>query len=172
MRRQSVWAAICGALCLGLGWAPALEIGSSAPAFQLMSGDGRAVSSEQIKGSMVVLFYETRDMVEQNRAFKNELGVFLGRSEGLREKTVVLAVINCSAAVWPVTPIWRAKLRDNSEKEGLTIYGDWDGKMAVAYGMQANSSNIVVLDPSGVVRYRRAGGMTRADMDAVFELLK
>ncbi len=81
MLRPLTWAALSGALWLGLGWAHAGEPGTAAPAFRLTSGDGRDFSAEQ-------------------------------------------------------------------------------------------ASNVIVIDPEGVIRYRRAGDMTRADREAVFELLK
>lgn len=161
-----------GLLCLGLSSAGGIEPGATAPDFQLVSGDGRELGAEQIKGKVGVVFYETRDTVEQNRAFKKELGQFLDRAPVARAQVMVLAVINCSLAAWPVTAIWRAKLRENSEKEGLTIYGDWDGKMAAAYAMKADCSNIVIIDTRGMVRYRFAGPMGDEEIRSLLALVE
>lgn len=164
MKKRAMWLAFLGVLCLGPGLARGIDLGPPAPAFHLVSGDGQELSRDDLKGKIAVIIYETRDTVEQNRAFKNELADLLAQSGSVRNATLVVAAINCVSAAWPTKAIWESKLRENSAKEKMTIYGDWDGKMAADYKMTNDVSNVVIVDQQGAIRYRRAG---KLDADAI-----
>lgn len=143
------------ALCLL--WAlptAALEVGQSAPAFTVQSGDEKALDSASLKGKAVVLFYEARDAVEKSRPLKDELNIFYkAQPPELQGRVVRLAVVDCSGASWPFKGLWRDGLIEASKKEGITVYGDWDGKMRAAYGLPEDGSSFLVIGPSGEVLY-------------------
>lgn len=170
--RRAAWMAALGLCWLGLGAARGTDVGRPAPPFLVISGDGREMSFDLVRGKAVALLYETRETVEINRPLKDALQSLWAESEAVRAGAVALPVIDCSSAVWPLTAVWRAKLRENSEKERRVIYGDWDGRMAAAYGFAGDTSTVVLIDPKGVVRYRRAGQLSREDIGAVSELLR
>ena len=135
------------------------EIGAVAPAFEVKDGDDHLLRSESLKGKTVVLFYETRDesVIEQNRAVKNRILQRLRQDPKLAAQTVVVPIIDCSGAIALTRGIWRSNLRANSEKEGLTIYCDWDGSVGRALQAQAVKSNVVVIGRDGWIRYAGAG---------------
>lgn len=146
--------------------------GAPAPAFQVTAGDGQVMALDQLKGKTAIIMYETRETVEQNRAAKNALAELLAREAGGRAGPAVVPVINCSSAVWPLTRIWQANLRRNSAKEGLTIYGDWDGRMAADYGMRPEASNILLIDRQSIIRFFRSGPLDSADLAILQYLLQ
>ena len=53
-----------------------LKIGTDAPAFEVKSGDDEILTLDMIKGKVIVVFYETKDVVEKNRKLKDELRKF------------------------------------------------------------------------------------------------
>lgn len=164
-------------LILLLAAAPArsagLTDGSRAPFFQVESGDEKELTLDMIKGKQILIFYEDTDSVEKNCALKNELNKFFNEQpENRRAEIVRLAVIDCSGAFWPMKGIWRDKLIENSRKEGLTIYGDWEGDMLEDYRLVEDESNVIVIDRGGVIRYFHAGQVPPAEIEVLKALLK
>jgi len=148
-------------------------LGKEAPFFKVISGDGKELTLDMVQGKVVVIFYETKEVAEKNRELKKSLGKFFRQQKtDIASLLTPVSVIDCSAAFWPVTRIWKSKLVENSKREGVTIYGDWDGSMRSDYRMQENESNIVVLDTAGRVRYFKSGKVETAGIDEIKELLK
>src|SRR5208283_1610396 len=149
--------------------------GSRAPEFLITSGDDKNISLNQLKGSVVTIFYETKEkeIIEQNRELKNELNQFYkNQPDSIRRQVSRLAVINCSGAVWPFKGIWAKNLIKNSVREEITIYGDWDGSFFEKYKIIDGKSNFIIIDKRGIVRYFRAGKIDQAAFIVIKELLK
>ena len=126
-----------------------------------------------IREKIKIIFYETKDVVEKNRQLKDELKKFYNEQpDTVKEHIVRLAIINCSGAFWPFTGIWESKLRDNSKKEGITIYGDWNGKMFSDYRMKDEESNVLIIDKKGIIRYIASGKVEDKEINKIKELLK
>lgn len=140
------------------------QTGKPAPAFSIASGDDKVVNRDTFKNRLLIIIYETKDNVEDNRKFKTELGALLASSDTLKNSSTVLPVINCSSAFWPVSAIWKGNLMRNSEKEKITIYGDWDGKMFSSYKFKDKASNVVIVDKDGIIRYFHTGVMDDDDI--------
>ncbi|MGO9014797.1 MAG: hypothetical protein ACLQF0_07435 [Dissulfurispiraceae bacterium] len=152
-----------------------LEDGMRAPEFFITSGDDKNISLNQLKGSVITIFYETKEkeIIEQNRELKNELNQFYkDQPDSIKKQVSRLAVINCSGAVWPFKGIWAKNLIKNSLKEGITIYGDWDGSFFEKYKIIKGESNCIIIDKRGIVRYSKAGKIEQAEFFAIKELLK
>ena len=62
-------------------------------------------------------------------------------------------------------------VKENSKKEGITLYGDWDGKMFTDYGMKDNESNFVIIDKKGFIRSRAAGKIEDEEIKKIIDLL-
>jgi hypothetical protein len=150
-----------------------LDVGKRAPFFSIKSGDYQNLTLDTVKGKIVVIIYESKDVVEVNRELKEELKEFYDlQPDGIKEQIVRLPIVNCSGAFWPFTKIWKKKLRDNSKKEGITIYGDWSGKMFSDYGMKGSDSNILIIGRNGRVRYFTSGKLESEDIAGIKNLLK
>lgn len=148
-------------------------LGTEAPSFTVKSGDDKELTLKMLKGRVVSLIYETKDVVEKNRKLKEELRALLAKhNTPSEERAVGVSVIDCTAAFWPITRIWKSKLRENSKKEGITIYGDWDGKMFSDYKMVKDESNVVVIDRQGIVRYFNSGRVETKEIGKIKDLLE
>ena len=150
-----------------------LKIGTDAPPFRVKSGEDKELTLDMIKGKVIIIFYETKDVVENNRQLKNELNKFYNEQpDTVKELIVRLPIINCSVAFWPFTEIWKSKLMDNSKKEGITIYGDWNGKVFSYYKMKDRESNVVITDKKGIIRYIAPGKVGDEEINKIKELLE
>ncbi len=149
------------------------EVGANAPFFRIKSGNDEELTLDSVKGKITVIFYETREVAEKNRRLKAELKKsYQQLAESQKASIVRLPVINCSSAFWPISGIWKSKLRENTIKEGLTIYGDWDGKMVSDYRMKDNESNIVMIDKKGVIRYFWSGKVEDGEINKIKDMVK
>ena len=131
-----------------------LKLNSKAPGFTVVSGAGEIISLDSLIGKIVVLIYEKKDVVKKTRPLKDVLyKIYWNQPEEKRKNIVRLPVIDCSSAFWPVTTIWKKKLVENSIKEGVNIFGDWDGKMCENYNLKDKNSTVIVIDKKGVIKY-------------------
>ncbi|MBN2453349.1 MAG: redoxin domain-containing protein [Candidatus Omnitrophica bacterium] len=162
---------IAGVLLAALCATPAAAIsdGQNAPRFSVSSGDDKTLTSEMLKGKIVVMFYEARSAIEVNRPLKNALNAFFAAQSPAVQKDVArVAIVRCSN-FFPTT--WRRSLREHSKQEGITIYGDWDGSMEKDYGMASDSSNFLIIDRAGVVKYAENGAVPKEEFPAIEKLL-
>ena len=126
--------------------------------FIVTSGDKRTCDLPSIKGKLVVIFYESKSAVKKNGPLKDLLKAFFqDQPEEVRRQVVSLPVIDCSHAFYGVRHFWERALIENSRIEGVTIYGDWDGKMGKDMALKEGDSNFMVVDKSGVVRLHLSG---------------
>ena len=150
-----------------------LEVGTEAPFFRVKSADNQELTLTMLKGKIISLFYEAREVTEKNRMLKEALkNFFQEQPDPVQKQFARIPVVKCCEATWPITKIWRYKLNENSQKEGLTIYGDWDGKMLSDYGMKDKESNYVIIDKKGVVRYHASGKIGDEEITCIKALLK
>jgi len=149
-------------------------IGSAAPDFIVESGDDMELTLDMIKGKVAAIFYENRKIVDANKRLKDELNkLYFEQTDALKDVFVRLPIIDCSEAFWsPFLGIWKRRLREYSKKEGVTIYCDWEGKIASDYKMKADVSNVVIIDKAGTIRFFTSGEVTDEQINDVKELLK
>lgn len=151
-------------------FAAGLDVGSPAPAFRVISGDNKELASGDLKGKVAVIFYEARNAVEENRRLKNALNEFYaGQPAALKKDIAKIGVVYCQGVFF--RGIWEKALRDHSRKEGLILYGDWDGKMADAYHFSKDQSNVIIIDKKGIIRYYACGFIADKDIDMIEKLL-
>jgi predicted transcriptional regulator len=153
--------------------ADGLRVGIDAPFFNIKSGNDEQLTLDIVKGKIIVIFYETKDVAEKNRKLKSELNKSYHELTDAQKTSIVrLPVINCSSAFWPISEIWKSKLRENTKKEGLTIFGDWGGKMLSEYRMKDKESNFVIIDQKGIIRYFSSGKIEDNEIAKIKGLLK
>jgi alkyl hydroperoxide reductase subunit AhpC len=154
---------------------PAL-IGREAPPFQVESGDGKVLQAKMLRGKVVVLFYESKDVLAKSRPLKKILNEYYEEQNKEDQRMILrIPVINCTGAAWPWKGIWKSRLIENSKRVGMTVYGDWDGKMGSTYGMRGDDTNLLIIDKQGIIRYFRSGvaaGSNGETAKALKKLLK
>lgn len=118
-----------------------------------------------------LFIYETKEVIDKNRQFKIELNKFCNEQGCLKNGSLsILPIINCSEA-WPFTNIWKKELIENSNKEKIVIYGDWDGKMFKDYQIVTKESNIFIVDKEGKIQYLTFGTVNNSEIDKIKKLL-
>jgi|SRR3990172_6147503 len=148
-------------------------IGFEAPQFRVQSGDDRELTLDMIKGRVTLISYESKDVVKNNKRLKVELNkLYYEQTEVVKEVLVRLPIVDCSGAFWPFVGTWKRRLRERSWEEGITIYCDWNGKMASDYKMKADESNILIMDKSGRIKFFTSGEVKAEKFNDVKELLK
>jgi predicted transcriptional regulator len=153
-------------------WGAFLLSGRPAPPFVVESGDNQKLTRDMILGKVVVLFYESRQVIDKNDALKDELKcLYRAQPANIKQEIFRLVVIDCSDAILPTKPIWKSKLSEHSRLQGFTIYGDWDRKMLADYGLQRNDSNFLIIDKHGIIRYSGTGKIDPGQFPKIKDLL-
>jgi hypothetical protein len=136
--------------------------------FAVESGDGEKVTEKSVKGKVVIMFYEKRDVAKKNADMKDKLNELFDCQPVNIQRTIVrLPVIDCSHVFWPVSEIWKKGLRDNSKRVGMTVYCDWTGNVSRDFRMLPDESNMLILDDKGMIRYRFSGKIDQARLDEI-----
>ncbi|MCX8043329.1 MAG: YtfJ family protein [Desulfobacterota bacterium] len=149
-----------------------LEPGDRAPAFSVYVGARRISYPESFSGKVLVVTYETKDVIEKNRPFKNRMLGFCASPMNASGVAVAFPVIDCSGYIGPIKSYCADQVQKFSKKEQLQLYTDRDGHMRHAFGMKDHESNILIIDQQGIVRYRHAGTITDAEGDRIIELIR
>ncbi|MCK9197735.1 MAG: peroxiredoxin family protein [Syntrophales bacterium] len=138
-----------------------LLIGREAPPFQVESGDGKVLQAKMLRGKVVVLFYESKDIIAKSRPLKTILNAFYKEQKKEDQQMIMrVPIFDCSSASWPFKGLWKKSLIENSKRVGMTVYGDWDGKMGTSYGMKCDDTNLLIIDKRGIIRYFQSGVVT------------
>jgi len=147
--------------------------GDIAPALRVMSGDGKMLTLEQLRGKVVVIFYNSKDTINHDFELRKLLNKYYDNQSGDKKtKVFKLAIIDCSSAFFPIDYIWKSKLIEASRQKQMDIYGDWSGKVAEAYSFNPGDSNIVVIDKDGIIRYISRKEITdEKEINAIIALL-
>lgn len=149
-------------------------VGKEAPYFRVEAGDGKIVDAKMIRGKVTILFYECKDALAKSRPLRNTLNAFYReRAKEMHDRLLVLPVINAtSGAGWPWKGLWKKALIENSQRVGITVYGDWDGKMGSAFALNGNDTNLVIVDKNGVIRFYQSGVIGPEKAGAILSLLE
>jgi predicted transcriptional regulator len=146
--------------------------GKKAPPFVVESGDNQRLTRDMILGKVVVLFYESRQVIDKNDELKEQLKcLYRAQPVCIKNEIFRLVVIDCSEAILPTIPIWKSRLSEHSRLQGFTIYGDWDRKMLADYGLQGNDSNFLIIDKQGIIRYSGTGKIDSSQFPKIKDLL-
>jgi len=147
-------------------------LGRPAPFFSVQSGENKTLILDELKGKVSVIFYETRGTSRKNSDVKDRFNRLYDRQSADTKQAIArVPVFDCSRVVWPLSLVWRESLRYHSKRVGITLYGDWDGRMARDYRMKEDESNLIILDKRGVVRYVSQGIVSDEEFLKIEELL-
>ncbi len=141
-----------------------------APFFRVYSGEDQQLTSDMLKGKVAVVFYEAKSQIEKNRTLKNELNKFYaGQSESVQRSIVKLPIVNCSKILF--TSAWKKGLRDASQNEGMTVYGDWTGQMFLDYQLKDKESSVMIIDKEGILRFFASGVVAQFQFKEIKNIL-
>ena len=119
-----------------------------------------------------MIFYETKEASRRNSDAKDRVNDLYDRQdEETRQSIVRVPVFNYSRVFWPISLVWKEGLRKHSKRVGMTLYGDWDGRMGRDYQMKDNESNVLLIDRRGTIRYASYGRIMDRQFAEIEELL-
>ncbi len=132
------------------------------------------MSLSLLRDKVVIIFYETKNtkVIEKNRDLKTMVNHFYELHPSARKQISILVIIDCAGASWPFKGIWKKKLADNSQKEELTVYGDWDGSFAGDYQVVEDETNFILIDKKGIIRYYKPGRIEQEEFEKIETLLE
>lgn len=140
--------------------------------FSLEETSGATRTLSEARGRVVVVFFEDRDHVEENRELKLTLHEFV-RGNHLEEQVRTYAVANVDGIDGVLRDVARQAIRAVASRYGIQILLDWDGTLLASPFDCANSaSNVLLLDRAGRIRWRHSGPFTATDRTAFFRALR
>ncbi len=152
---------------------PQTNAGSLNGEFTIQSGDGKQFQSSDLKGKVSVLFYETKDAIEQNRQAKDQLNtLFSSYTNEIQQSILRLPVVDCSNASKLFHGIWKKKLIEHSQKEGMVIYGDWKGDMKKAFSFQEDEVYLIIINQQKNIVFSGKGTLNQEAIDTAIQTLK
>jgi hypothetical protein len=126
--------------------------------FSLPTTAGRDRMLSQLRGKVVVLFYETRGTITQNQHVKDAMGVRFNRDRALANRITLIAACNVAEYnSWPSQYFAREAISAVARSQRIELWLDWNRTLIQRLGLRDGASNIVIVDRTGVVRERHAG---------------
>ena len=146
------------ALLLALLWtasaaiAAELRVGDKAPDFKLKDSTGKeySLASADFEGKVLSIFYVDPDEKDMNVHVEDVLLKDPGLERNTRYKG--LGITNMKATALPNFLI-KGIVKSKQEKTGAIILLDYDYTILNLWGLQNDSSNVVVLDKERICRY-------------------
>ncbi len=147
-------------------------VGDDAPNGKVEDADGKAIETKALKGKPLLIVYEDRDSATQNEKLKKELGE-LAKGDKYKSKVALAAVADVSSYdFWPAKGFVKDAIREESKKQGTTIYCDWNASFRKAFKLSKGKSSIVLVGKDGKVLFAGEGSLSEADRKKVLALLK
>ena len=134
------------------------DLGRQIPEFSVSDGFDNELTAADLSGRVALIFYEHKDATKINGRLKDRLKDALSALDQDRlQKLFAAVVIDAREAWWPATVLWKSAFIEESKKEGVPIYGDWDGQMLERLDLVAEDTNLLVIDADGRIRYFNSG---------------
>lgn len=149
------------------------RLSPASPPIEVVDAWDRSHDVRAHLGMPIVLVYEDKDSSRMNQPFKNELARLLSSDERFRRGVAVFPVADVDGYdYWPARGFVKKAIREESLKQGTTIYCDWSGRVRTAVGLQKGTSNIVLFGKDGAVRFFHAGALSEGQRAQLLELLR
>ena len=136
-----------------------------------MHGGHRTLSAER-GHRLVVLFYEDRDHVEDNSAFKGDLFRFVVDNH-LDDRVVMYGVANLADVGMVPRTLVRQMVAPLVDRWGSDILLDWDGVMRRApFSFPTSATTCALIDRTGAITYRYTGVMDETHRREFYRALR
>ena len=132
--------------------------------FDLEDPEGNAHSLLEYRGSVLVLFYESREHVQDNFPLKRS---FLHPRRPPFNQVRVVGVANVKSLNFaPARTFTQKAVRAIQSKFDLELLLDWEGQLLGApFFFDPSASNVIVIGREGEVRFRHRGVMSAQDKE-------
>ncbi|MFO0757134.1 MAG: hypothetical protein U0359_11630 [Byssovorax sp.] len=149
-----------------------IQEGERAPSAQVPDVDGKLFDLRAARGKPVLIVYEDRDSANQNAALKSDLGK-LAKGDAYRSKVALAAVADVSSYdFWPARGFVIDAIREESKKQGTTIYCDWSGSFRKALKLRRGVSSVILFSRDGETLFATEGPVSKEGREKLIRLLK
>lgn len=137
-----------------------------------VSGGNRTISAERGR-RVIVLFYEDRNHLSTNEAFKGNLRRFIDDNH-LGNRVVTIGVANLLRMPRSVPrSLVRSMIRPLVSEWSVDILLDWDGVMRTdPWPMQGNTSNVAILDKQSRLIWHTTGALSQQQTTQFYRTLR
>ena len=142
--------------------AAAVDTGEVFPSFSVVSGDGKILIRPDLSGRNIFLFYEDRSRLDMNKDLKSYL---INQDFNDREVRIII-IADCSRAGLR-KKFWESQLVESSRRNGVTVYGDWNGRMKGSLSAPEETSSFYIIDTEGIVRYFKEGTVPEGEFQKI-----
>jgi len=146
--------------------------GDAAPNARVEDADGHAVELKQFKGKPILIVYEDKESAEQNQELKKDLSK-LAKGDRYKSRVALAAVADVSSYdFWPVKGFVKDAIREESRKQGTTIYCDWNGTFRSRYKLRRGVSSVVLVGKDGHVLFAGEGKLSAEQRKRLIGMLR
>jgi len=171
MKKTVLMALLALAWTVSAAAAAELKVGDKAPDFKLKDSTGKeySLASPEFEGRVISVFYVDPDEKDMNVHVEDALL----KDPGLDRKTRYkgLGITNMKATALPNFLI-KGIVKSKQEKTGAIILPDYDYTILNLWGLQNDSSNVVILDKERTCRYIYKGKLPPEEVAKMIEVIK
>ena len=147
-------------------------IGRACPSARISDAWERTLDLGTLTGKPLLVVYEDKDSATQNQALKDELAK-LAKGDVYRSRITLVAVADLTGYdYWPVRGFVKDAIQAESNKQGTSIFCDWDGSFRTTLALEQGMSNVVLYGKDGRVLAGFAGAMSPAQRQRLVALLQ
>ena len=152
-------------------YASGLKVGEKAPDFSLKDGTGKVytLSSPKFEGKVLSIIYADPDEKDLNVHVEDALLKDPGLDRNVRY--VGMGIANLKATIKPNFLI-KSIIKSKQEKTGAVILLDYDYTIINLWGLQNDSSSLVILDKERICRYVYNGKLPAAEVEKALSIIK
>jgi len=150
-----------------------LKVGDRAPDFTLQDPTGKTYTLEapEFRGKVLSIFYVDPDESDMNEHVSEALKKAADGKILDRTYYKGFGITNLKAT-WKPNVIIKAMVKSKQEKYDTTILLDYDFTILNLWGLQNDSSNLVVLDKERICRYLYKGQIPASEIPRIIALIK
>lgn len=140
--------------------------------FDIEETSGVSRNLRDLRGRVVIVWYEDREHTDTNYALKLELHEFIVDNH-LTNDITTYGVANLAGVDGVIRDLARTAIRAMAQRYGIQILLDWEGLLAQApFSCADHDANFVLVDRQGRIRYRHTGEMMGANRTEMYRVLR
>jgi predicted transcriptional regulator len=169
------WVAVLATIVLTYSTAVAaeLKVGDRAADFNLMDGKGQEYTLEAVdfQGKVLSIFYVDPDEKDMNEHVSEALKK--AADDKVLDRTYYkgFGITNLKAS-WKPNFVIKAIVKSKQKKYDTVILLDYDFSILNLWGLENDSSNLVVLDKKRVCRYVYRGRIPESEIPTIIQIIK
>lgn len=140
--------------------------------FDIEETSGTTRNLRDLRGRVVIIWYEDRDHTDTNRALKLELHEYIVDNH-LSGDITTYGVANVMGVDGMIRDLARTAIRAMAQQYGIQILLDWNGLLQQApFSCADHEANFMLVDRQGRIRYRHTGEMMGANRTEMYRVLR